>query len=298
MNASPPSADRPASDEGFDVLKVIVPLWRGKWFILLAALLGTANAIHRSYKKKPVFKAETILAPVAEGSPGPDAGGFAAQFGGLASIVGVNLGGASPNVNNNLAIFKSREFAKEFVRKYKLMPVLFDSASLARTGKDSITLMDGAQVFSDQVGITLDKGLVTLTVKWSDPVVAAKWANDLVDYINNYLRTKSISEAEASIEYLRGEILKTPVATMQEMLNRLIEKQIQVIALAKVRKQYAFSVIDYATPPKRRISPKRAKDAATGLALGLALSVALVFGRIMVLNLRSNYARITGRAKN
>jgi len=298
MPDSAPTRSPAPIDEGFDVLQVIVPLWKGKWFILAVTILSTAVAISQSYKKRLVFKAEALLAPVAESGSATDrdaGGGFAAQFGGLASIVGVNLGGASSSLNNNLAIFKSREFAKEFVRNHRLMPVFFDSASLARKGKDSVTLMDGASAFSDQIGILLDKGLITLTVKWSDPAVAAQWANALVDEINAYLREKAVSEAEASIDYLKGEILKTPVPTMQEMLNRLIEKQMQIITLAKVRKQYAFSVIDYATPPKQRESPKRAKDAAKGAAEGLAISVALIFGYIMLMNIRAKYPGVSKR---
>jgi len=47
-------------------------------------------------------------------------------------------------------------------------------------------------------------GLVTLSITWNDPNIAAKWANGLVRMANDYLRDQAIEESERNIAYLDG----------------------------------------------------------------------------------------------
>ena len=39
-------------------------------------------------------------------------------------------------------------------------------------------------------------GLITLSISWNDPYVAAQWANDLVKQLNEQLREQAIADLE------------------------------------------------------------------------------------------------------
>ena len=47
--------------------------------------------------------------------------------------------------------------------------------------------------------INVDKdeksGLITLSILWKDPTIAAEWANDLVKQLNEQLREKAIADS-------------------------------------------------------------------------------------------------------
>jgi len=47
-----------------------------------------------------------------------------------------------------------------------------------------------------------DSGLITLSIEWTDPVLAAEWANDLVWRLNERLRSDAITEADETIKFL------------------------------------------------------------------------------------------------
>ncbi len=278
-----------AGEEGFDLFLVIVPIWKGKWFVLLVATVSLGVSLYRSLQKKPIYHAEATLAPVDAG--GSASAGIPPSLGGLAALAGIGGGSAnSSNLTSALAIARSKTFAMQFIEKRGLMPKLNESIRNPKHPMDSLSLLDAAIILQGHVTVAMANGLVVLTVRWSDPETAAEWANWLSEYLNVYLRSKAISEADSSIDFLKGEILRTPVASMQEMLNRLIEKQIEAKTMAKVRTQYAFNIIDFAVPPGGRDSPNRNKDVIVGVALGLALSLSMIFGRIMLINLRKSLA--------
>lgn len=287
--ARPLPSSSPAEDT-FDLMSVLVPVWKGKWVILLVTALSVGAAMYYSFQKEPAYRAYAVMAPVEAG--GGQSAGIPASLGGLASLAGLgNAASQNSSLTSSLAIARSKTFAMEFIDRHDLMPMLIESTRDYQGHVDSLSKLDAAIVLQSHVNVAVVNGLVQLQIRWSDPNSAADLANRMCDFLNVYLRTKAISEADSSIDYLKGEILRTPVASMQEMLNRLIEKQIELKTMAKVRTQYAFNIIDFAVPPMDMDSPNRKKDAAKGVALGLGLSLALIFGRIMFRNVRRNFAQ-------
>jgi uncharacterized protein involved in exopolysaccharide biosynthesis len=110
-----------------------------------------------------------------------------------------------------------------------------------------------------------------LTITWRDPVVAAQWANELAARVNREMRQRAIREASTSLAYLQKELQKTDVMELREPIYKLMENRINTIMLANVRDQYAFRIIDPATPPDRdRYSrPMRKLFALAGAAFGV-----------------------------
>lgn len=255
-----------------------------KWLILAVTVLATGISVVTAMLMTPIYRAEVLLAPVDDGREGSSSA--LAQFGGLASMVGISLGGGG-SAGQPLAVLKSRAFLEVFFKEENLLPKLFaqqwDEQKAAWKSDDAAsvpTMWDAYAVFANGVmNISVDKssGLITLSIEWKDPEMAAQWANHLSSRLNLHQRQGAIAEAEKSIAYLEDQLRKTSVVEMQQALYRLIEAETKKIMLANVREEYAFKVIDPAVVPEKKIKPKRSLIVILGFVSGLIVSVFLVF---------------------
>jgi uncharacterized protein involved in exopolysaccharide biosynthesis len=126
-----------------------------------------------------------------------------------------------------------------------------------------------------------DEGTTTIAVQWTDPVVAARWANDYVALANEIMRTRALDESSRNIKYLEDQIAKTNVVELQRVMYQVVEDETKTHMLANVRKEYAFAIVDPAVPPEKRVWPKRSLMVLTGAVLGIVLGTLLA----LVLNM-------------
>ena len=269
----------------------LLDLWRMlisyKWLILGSTLITTAIATAIVFYLPPTYRAEVTLAPVT-----PDESGrlsaLAGELGGIASLAGINIGssGAS-SADKAIAVLKSRAFTDAFIKDEQLLPVLFSDmwdpqkqTWLVKDQKDAPTLRRAYQVFDGNIRtISQDKktGLITLAIEWKDPEEAARWANLLVERLNQHERQVAIGEAEKSLAYLKNQLNQTSVLEMQQSIYRLIDAQTKNIMLANARDQYALNVIDPAVVPEVPNKPKKKIIVAFGAIAGFLLGAMLAF---------------------
>lgn len=275
-----------AADDEINLLDYWRVLVNFKWLIFAIVVLTTSASVAAALLMTPIYRAEVLAAPV-EDDKGGGLGALAGQFGGLASLAGISLGGGSSKVGEAIAILQSRSFTEGFVKDYQLMPILFadvwDSNSKqwkVNSEEDIPSMWDAYKKISDSIfTVSEDKksGMVTLAVEWTDPELAARWANILVWRINQYMKTSAIDEAEKSIAYLKQQAESTSVVEMRQAIYRLIEAQTKNIMLANVRDEFVFNVIDPAVVPEEKVKPKRKLIVVLGAMVGLMLGVFLAF---------------------
>lgn len=276
--AVPGAADPYHEDDTIDLLALWRVLAEYKHVISSIFLLGILLAAGFAFLSTPIYRAELIMAPVAE-EKGGGLSSLAGQFGGLASLAGVSLGSSGSDVDRVLATLKSRAFLVPFLQeemKQKKASSLFGMG----TGSQKASILEIYQTFSEDVlDIRKDNktGLVTLGIEWSDPVLAARWANNLIARLNEHQRETAITEAQESIDYLNQQLTKTSVVDMQQAIYRLIESQTKVIMLASVNKEYVMQVIDPALAPEKRVRPQRSLILILGAVLGVMLGIFAVF---------------------
>jgi uncharacterized protein involved in exopolysaccharide biosynthesis len=211
------------------------------------------------------------------------------QLGGLAGLAGFDLSRFTEGNGSARAVLHSRMLVEQFISRNGLLPVLFadqwDAKGRRWTTKadETPTLWLGTRKFMEDIRrIEEDPttGVVTLTVEWQDPEVAAAWANGLVALANRIVRDRDLRDAEKSVAYLRSEIEKTNVLGLQQVLYSLVETEMQTIMLARVKEDYAFSVVDPAVVPELRAFPVRSLFVAAGVVIGGFLGLMIVLVRL------------------
>src|SRR5690606_3642929 len=126
-----------------------------------------------------------------------------------------------------------------------------------------------------------------LSVEWEDPIVAAKWANQLIARLNAESRERVVERSRKNLEYLNTEVADTQSLDLRNMLFRLIEVETQNIMFAQAQDEFAFAIIDPAMPPEKPAGPNRPLILIMGLLFGMALGLVLAVLKNFVLASRS-----------
>ena len=111
-NGSSVAGARDDYDDEIDLRELFAVLWDGKKTILSIVFLSGLFSVLVALYLPNKYTAEALLAPRSDGAAGGALAQMASQFGGLASLAGVNLGGLGDQGATDVAIemLKSREF--------------------------------------------------------------------------------------------------------------------------------------------------------------------------------------------
>ncbi len=260
-------------------------LWARRLLIIALTLAFGIAAAVVSLLMPEKYEASVVLSPVDDsGSKMGGGGALLSQLGGLASLGGLSLSG-SDQKSVALATLQSHALTEAFIRDNKLLPILYPDDWDAAAAKWTISDPDDVptpwkaeRMFAKKVrSIAEDKktGLVTLTIEWTDPELAAKWATELVERANKHLRTKAIGASQTNLAYLNEQLTKTSVVELQQSIYSLIEAEIKKVMIANGSDEYAFRVVDPARVAEERVSPKRTLITAVGLFAGLMIGFVL-----------------------
>lgn len=272
-------------EDEISLLEIWQVLVRYKWIIAASVLLLTSVAGAYAFFATPVYRAEVLMVSVQKDGQQGGLAALAGQFGGLASMVGVDVGGGgSPAIA--MATLKSRTFTQDFIKEQNMLPVLFDAdwdaakKDWKSSDPEKIPGMWAAyKVFDGMRHVAEDRktGLITLAIEWKDPVLASLWAMQLVDRINKLLRENAVAEVERNLSFLRKQLEHTDVLAVQQSLSALIEAEMKKAMLANVNEDYAFQVVDPAIAPEEKVRPRRGLIIVVGVFLGCLLGVFIAF---------------------
>lgn len=271
-----------------DLQLLVERLWSKRLWIAASVLLFTAGFTTMAFVMRPVYRSTVVVVSAAEGRGGAESlGGALGAVGGLAALAGINLTASAGQLEESLAVLRSRQLTEGFIKDQGLMSELFQDRWDARTGRWKgppdkwPTLAQAYRYFDKSVRtINYDKktGLITVDVEWHDPAKAAQWANGLIARLNSEMRAREIASSTASIAYLEKELSDTTTVDTRQTINRLLETQINKRMFANVTEEYSLRVVDKALPadPKDVVRPQKLLLIALGPALGLMFAAGLV----------------------
>jgi uncharacterized protein involved in exopolysaccharide biosynthesis len=257
---------------------IIRTVHRLRWLFLALVALGASLGIYLAVTIPPLYRATTVVSSVSDDALGGSLGNLRGRLGGLAALAGVAMPSVGGERVEAIALLSANEFTWDFIRERDLMPVLFPSEWNPKTRtwdlprEEIPTQADAVQKFARYRTVDLDPrtGLVSLSIDWTDPKLAAEWANDLVNRLNRQMRERTIREAQQSLKFLSDQSDQTQVVQVRQAIDGLIEEQMNRVMLASARPDFAVRVIDPATAPDFDdvTKPRRFLLIAAGFFLG------------------------------
>jgi uncharacterized protein involved in exopolysaccharide biosynthesis len=294
-------------DDEIDLAELWHAIWSGKLLIIIISALFAISSVLYAINQPNIYKATTLLSPTGEQGGAGGLAKMAGQFGGLASLAGINLGGGGTDKTGlALEVLKSRVFLERFINTHQLLVPLMAAKNWdANTNtliindevynvttkkwvrevkapkKSEPSAWEAYKAFMKILSVSANKetGMFTLAIEHYSPEIATQWLLWLVNDINVTIRELDKAEAQRSIDYLTIKLHETQLADMQTVFYQLIEQQTKTIMLAEVSLEYVLKTIDPANAPEEKDKPKRALIVVLGSMIGGILSVLIVLIR-------------------
>ena len=306
-NDATAASNRPEYDDEIDLRELFAALWASKTTILGIVLMSALISVFVALSLPNKYTSQALLAPRSDSGAGGALGQMASQFGGLASLAGVNLGGLGDQGSTAVAIemLKSRQFFGTYLYDDVLIDLMAAEGWDRGTGKvlidDSLfdvktatwvrdvseefqvkpSVQEAHESFKGFLSVAEDTktGLVTVEVTHYSPIVARNWVALVVEGVNEAVRARDVEEAEKSIAFLNQQRLKTNLVSLTEVFAELIEQQTKTVMLANASDEYVFQVIEPPVAPELKSEPKRSLICVLGTLLGGMLAVLFVLVR-------------------
>lgn len=261
-------------DEKLDLVAMIRLLREYRWTVLITTVIFAIASITYAMLATPIYRAEVTVTVVKDKDQGLGEG-LGSAMGDIANLAGVNLGD-NADEEAMKAVLASKHLIQVFIERYDLLSMLRGRAPKAPT------LWKGVLHFHDDLLSIKDdqrKGVTLIAISWTEPTVAARWANDFVALANELIRSKALKDSQRNVEYLTEQAGKATSIGVQQALYALLEQETRKMMLANERIEYAFSVADPAVAPEIRSSPKRTLIVIGGTGFGLFLGFSIAFVR-------------------
>ncbi|MCQ8887666.1 Wzz/FepE/Etk N-terminal domain-containing protein [Pseudoalteromonas agarivorans] len=307
LNLASGSVTNNIANDEIDLRELFSIIWQGKLTVIVLTTLFAVASVFYAISLPNVYKSEALLA-AAEQEQSGGLGALAGQFGGLASLAGVNLGGSGTANKTQLAleVLKSRQFTFNFIKKHNILPDLMAVKSWNQIDnsieyneeiyneqekkwlrevnapfKPEPSMQEAFKKFSQIITADMSKesGMITISIEHVSPVIAQRWVNWLIQDINTVMKSRDVEEANKSTKFLTEQLEQTKIADIRTILYKLIEEQTKTIMFANVRDEYVFKTIDPALVPEQKFKPKRALICILGFLFGGILSVLIVLAR-------------------
>ena len=257
-------------------------VWAGRKVIIIVTAATSILALGAAFVMRPGYRAEAVVIAVSStGDTKSLLSGLGGQLGSLAATAGISLPKGADS-SESMGVINSWNLVSQYISRENLLPVIYAKRWDA-TRKAWIpsffgkipTVWFGTKYFIKNIRtITDDKktGLVTVSVDWRDPELAARWADDLVTLANDDLRNRAIEESERNLAYLDEQLAKTNVVEVRTSIYQLMEGEIKKVMMARGNREFAFRVVDPAVAPQEKVSPRPVLMTAVGALVGLLIS--------------------------
>jgi uncharacterized protein involved in exopolysaccharide biosynthesis len=254
-----------------------------RWLCISIVFAFVLGGVLLAYLSPKIYRAEALLAPNRDVSA--DAGGSSmlGSLGSFASLSGL-LNQGQTLTDEAIAILRSRAFLQKFIDDEQLLPKLYKEHwdPVRRAWKPGIgpvptssrawkKLRDDVIRIEDVPGKEMQK----VSVEWGDPKLPAIWLTSLIERLNLEMRTREIKEATEVLQFLRQRVEQTDAVEIRAALFRLSETQLRRVAMASVRQDYAFRVLDSPFPSEldQFVRPRRVILLALSIILGFAAAL-------------------------
>jgi uncharacterized protein involved in exopolysaccharide biosynthesis len=275
-----------------NLLDLFIVLLKHKVMIFSVVVLAGIAAVVISLLMPTVYRSEATIAPTTQErvSGGLSALGALGGFGAMiASEVGI---GATGSLEQFDVVLNSRELTASIVRKYDLLPFLFENDwdPIKKEWKEEAPKAEEIyKAVHNLLKVTPDKkqNIMKVSFEAKDPRMAQTILNYYIVGMSEFLRRQTLEDAAAQQVHLSQQLAKTTDRLLKNKLYELIANQIEKETLAKIQKYFSFNVIDPAYVPEEKFKPKRALICILSVVVAFFIAVFLAFFLEYVHNLKT-----------
>ncbi len=280
-----------AAAASIDLMPYINALIDYRWWLLAAALASAILTAVVVYSKPYMYQSGVKVSIVDIEDPGgvsPDD----RRASEVLTLVehGFVMGTTHDNYNAVMeARLISRAFTTYFLEEFNIYRHLYPEQWDAKKQRwiDGFTpdLGESFTRFRDEVRVVEhdeETDIITVSMRWQDPVVARDMANQYVTAFNEYIRQRTQAEVVRKQAFLHEELRRSDILEIQQSLYRLIEAQTAIAMLASAREEYALEIVDPAATPYKSFNMSRKRLVILGTLAGTFISIFLVLGLVLV----------------
>lgn len=298
-------------DDEIDLIEIVKVIWRGKFLIMLSTAVFVIVAAYHALNAKPQYSVSVLLAPASVYNKGISSS--LGQFSSLGAALGLPLQGKSL-MSESVARLNSRQFIERFIEKYEIRKYLFsglwdderevwlepqstplseakayvkallfpsnsdDETLLTRDYREGPTYEQAYKAFKSILSVNENSktSLVTVSILYGEPYLAASWANAMVYELNLEERSRALVRTEEMITSLRAKLEQTPLREVRISISNLIEEQFKLLTLAQTQEAYSFRVIDPAFPSQIPTKPNRPRMVIIAALIGFSVGLFVV----------------------
>ncbi len=219
------------------------------------------------------------------------------QYGDLASLAGVSIGGGSEDLTAYaVALLQSNSFADNLMsfdgvkvnlmaaKKYNAenQEIIIDATIYDEKNNEWVrnppykrsitpsTLEIYEEVLKDDLTVSLDRrsGFIEVTFTHISPFFAREFLNLILRQANELKRNNDYEEASKALNFLEESLQTTNQKELRDSLTKLIESQLQTLMLVDIREDYLLSAIEVPYLPEEEVFPPKVLLTFVGLILG------------------------------
>ena len=278
-----------------DLREIFFIVWKEKVSVLYLTIASTLLFMIYSFSLPNLYTAKSMLEVVDNQEQSSTLSSLSNQFGGLASLAGLNLGSSQSGGKTFWVIerIKSKDFSE---RLYALEGMKEGLFAVDRYDEDSRELVYNDKIFigpewvADNKGKTeeptsieffnaiqsnlnikknTETGFIELSYTHQSPIFASYVLESVISQINDQTRAEEKKTAQDSLEYIKSILAMTLVKEIKDSLNILIENQTRALMLADINEFYIIKPIDPPYVPQSKSMPSRGVISFMGLMFGL-----------------------------
>ncbi|MCD6265524.1 MAG: lipopolysaccharide biosynthesis protein [Deltaproteobacteria bacterium] len=223
-----------------DYWRVIIKRWRIIALIFFASVLTSAIV---SLLMTPIYQAKATIMPIE--SSGGRLSSALRSLESLPFVGGMLPGAGGASASKLVAVLKSRTMAEDVIQALDLIKILFEEPQ-----DEPPTLQDAVRSLSEMTKIADDKkGLISISVEYKDPGIAADIANQFTVALKKFLNENALSMAkrnrifiEDQLKKVKEELGKAEEALKGFQINKKIvamdaQTEASITALASLKAQ-------------------------------------------------------------
>lgn len=292
--------------EELDFGSIWKELFRNKLLIVLISGAFAVASVFYALSIPNQYRSSAMVVD-ASSTKGGALASLSSQFGGLANLAGISLGGKK----NAAVIYKqliAQDFVTFFINKRDIKVPLFVATGWDEKAKqltyDGQTDYDfqakkwtrevkypkqnepnaheAYLKFMENFDAIYDRktNIITMSLVSLSPELAHQWLTWFIADFNEYHRAKSVESTARNIDYLKQKIQETKITEIQQALLELMQEQMKQEMLASVQENYLVSILDSPSLASKRDYPPRAVICVVGTFIGGVLSILLVVMRL------------------